>query len=239
MSVSQTDFLKKNIADVRARIHAACLAAGRSPEEVLLCAASKTQDADTVRAAAALDIDLFGENRVQELCQKHKAGAYAAKPLHLIGHLQTNKVKQVVGRAALIESVDSQHLLDCIAVEAEKQGLCQDILIEINIGCEPSKSGIAPQALDALLLHAGTLGSVRVRGLMAIPPAALTPGAARPYFARMRDLFEQTRCRSLPNVQMDYLSMGMSGDFEDAIAEGANIVRVGTAIFGARKPPAK
>ncbi len=239
MNPEKTEFLKNNVAAVRARMANACLAAGRDPKEVLLCAASKTQDADTVREAAELDIDLFGENRVQELCQKHEACAYGAKPLHFIGHLQTNKVKQVVGRAVLIESVGSEHLLDCIAAEAAKQGICQDILIEINIGGEASKSGIAPEALNAMLERAAACGSVRVRGLMAIPPAAEAPGAARPYFARMRCLFDDARCRSLPNVQMEYLSMGMSGDFEDAIAEGANIVRVGTAIFGARSYPVK
>lgn len=117
------------------------------PGEVLLCAASKTQNSETVRAAAALDIDLFGENRVQELCEKYAAGAYSGKPLHFIGHLQTNKVRQVVGRACMIESVGSHRLLECVAAEAQKQGIRQDILVEINIGAEASKSGIAPEEL--------------------------------------------------------------------------------------------
>lgn len=234
MTMQKTEILAQNVSAVRKRMINACLAAGRDPKDVLLCAASKMQDADTVRAAAGLDIDIFGENRVQELCQKQDAHAYADTPLHFIGHLQTNKVKQVVGRALLIESVGSEHLMRCIAAEAEKKGLCQDILIEINIGKEISKSGIAPEELDVMLKLAAALPSVRVRGLMAIPPVSEAPGANRPYFARMRCLFDDIRSRGSEHIQMDYLSMGMSGDFEDAILEGANIVRVGTAIFGAR-----
>lgn len=231
--------MQERVARVRAQMEDACRAAGRAPGDVLLCAASKTQDADTVRAAAAMAIDLFGENRVQELCEKHAAGAYGAKPLHFIGHLQTNKVRQVVGRACMIESVGSLHLLDCVAKEAEKQGLQQEILIEINIGGEASKSGIAPQELPALLEHAQTLASVRVRGLMAIPPVAQTPGASRPYFAQMRRLFDDARAAQSGNICMEHLSMGMSADFADAILEGATIVRVGTALFGARAYPVR
>lgn len=149
MTAEEIRRMEERVAQVRAEMERACRAAGRAPGEVLLCAASKTQNSETVRAAAALDIDLFGENRVQELCEKYAAGAYSGKPLHFIGHLQTNKVRQVVGRACMIESVGSHRLLECVAAEAQKQGIRQDILVEINIGAEASKSGIAPEELPA------------------------------------------------------------------------------------------
>ena len=193
MTAEEIRRMEERVAQVRAEMERACRAAGRAPGEVLLCAASKTQNSETVRAAAALDIDLFGENRVQELCEKYAAGAYSGKPLHFIGHLQTNKVRQVVGRACMIESVGSHRLLECVAAEAQKQGIRQDILVEINIGAETSKSGIAPEELPGLLECAHALPSLRVRGLMSIPPAADAPGASRPYFAQMRGLFERAR----------------------------------------------
>lgn len=239
MTADQIKRMTERVARVRMEMERACRAAGRAQGDVLLCAASKTQDAETVRAAAALDIDLFGENRVQELCEKYAAGAYDAKPLHFIGHLQTNKVRQVVGCADMIESIGSRRLLECVAAEAQKQGLRQDVLIEINIGAEASKSGIAPEELPALLECAHAFPSLQVRGLMAIPPAAAAPGASRPFFARLRTLFEQARAAQGGNVCMEYLSMGMSADFGDAILEGANLVRVGTALFGARNSPAQ
>ena len=179
MTAEEIRRMEERVAQVRAEMERACRAAGRAPGEVLLCAASKTQNSETVRAAAALDIDLFGENRVQELCEKYAAGAYSGKPLHFIGHLQTNKVRQVVGRACMIESVGSHRLLECVAAEAQKQGIRQDILVEINIGAEASKSGIAPEELPGLLECAHALPSLRVRGLMSIPPAADAPGAGR------------------------------------------------------------
>ena len=222
MTAEEIRRMEERVAQVRAEMERACRAAGRAPGEVLLCAASKTQNSETVRAAAALDIDLFGENRVQELCEKYAAGAYSGKPLHFIGHLQTNKVRQ-----------------DCVAAEAQKQGIRQDILVEINIGAEASKSGIAPEELPGLLECAHALPSLRVRGLMSIPPAADAPGASRPYFAQMRGLFERAQAAQGGNVSMEYLSMGMSADFADAILEGANLVRVGTALFGARSYPAQ
>ena len=145
----------------------------------------------------------------------------------------------MVGRACKIESVGSHRLLECVAAEAQKQGIRQDILVEINIGAETSKSGIAPEELPGLLECAHALPSLRVRGLMSIPPAADAPGASRPYFAQMRGLFERAQAAQGGNVSMEYLSMGMSADFADAILEGANLVRVGTALFGARSYPAQ
>ena len=226
--------LAQHVAQVRETMQAALRTAGRTEGDVLLCAACKTQDAQTVLASAQFDIDLFGENRVQELTEKLAAGAYGAKPVHMIGHLQTNKVKYVVGHAALIHSVDSARLVDAIEKEAGKLGVVQDILLEVNIGAEASKSGVAPAEVRALAEYAATKPHVFVRGLMAIPPAETEPGQARRYFAQMKTLFDKLADAHIQRVSMDVLSMGMSGDFESAILEGATLVRVGTAIYGQR-----
>ena len=233
--MTERETLQANVETVRARMADAARAAGRKPEEVLLCAASKTRSAETVRLAASLSIDLFGENRVQELVEKQAVNAYAPKPAHFIGHLQTNKVKQVVG-CNLIQSVDSAHLLDKVAAEAARRGLVQPILLEVNIGGEASKSGTDPAELWALLEAAAAQPSVRVRGLMTIPPVEEKSGEARRWFAAMRRLFDEAadRWRGDDRAKMEVLSMGMSADFEQAIAEGATLVRVGTAIFGPR-----
>lgn len=233
--MTEQETLRANVESIRARMADAARAAGRRPDEVLLCAASKTRTAETVRLAASLPIDLFGENRVQELVEKQAANAYAPKPAHFIGHLQTNKVKQVVG-CDLIQSVDSEHLLSKIAAEAQRRGLMQPILLEVNIGGEESKSGIEPGALWALLEAAAAQPSVQVQGLMTIPPVEKQPGEARRWFAAMRRLFDEAadRWKEDGRVRMETLSMGMSGDFEQAIAEGATLVRIGTAIFGPR-----
>lgn len=232
--MEELQILAQRVAAVRERMAAACAAAHRPERDVLLCAASKTQSPATVALAAGLPIDLFGENRVQELVEKRAAGAYGSTPLHFIGHLQTNKVRQVVGAAALIQSVGSAHLLQAVAKEAGRQGILQPVLLEVNIGGEESKSGVAPDGLPALAELAEALPGVEVQGLMCIPPRADTEADQRRYFARMRGLFDQMACRSFSTVHMRLLSMGMSGDFEAAIAEGATIVRVGTALFGPR-----
>ena len=201
---------------------------------MLLVAASKMNDAAAVREAIAAGVDACGENRVQELLEKNAQGAYAGAPLHFIGHLQKNKVKYLVGTADLIESVDSVELLRMIDARARKLGVTQDVLLEVNIGGEAAKSGFEPSALPEALEISGEFSSLKVRGLMAIPPVAEASGASRPYFARMRELFIDIGAKKYDNVSMDFLSMGMSGDFEDAIREGANVVRVGSAIFGPR-----
>lgn len=227
-------FLAGQVEAIRARMQAACTAAGRTPGSVLLCAASKTRSAATVALAAGLSIDIFGENRVQELVEKQAAGAYGSTPLHFIGHLQTNKVKQVVGKAALIQSVGSGRLLEAIEQEAAKQKLVQPVLLEVNLGGEESKSGVAPGELPALAELAEALPHIEAQGLMCIPPKADTQADQRRYFAQLRSLFEQLTAQYYSTVRMRHLSMGMSGDFEAAIAEGATIVRVGTALFGPR-----
>ena len=221
--------IAENVAAVRARIEAA--AQGR---RVLLVAASKMNDAGRVREAVAAGVDACGENRVQELVEKNAQGAYTGCPLHFIGHLQKNKIKYLVGVADLIESVDSAELLTLIDRRAEKLDVVQDVLLEVNIGREEAKSGLAPEDVVKTVEFAVPLAHVRVRGLMAIPPAADSPDKTRPYFAAMRELFIDIAEKKYDNTPMDFLSMGMSGDFEAAIAEGANMVRVGSAIFGAR-----
>lgn len=230
----QLKFMEEAVAAIRLRMADAARAAGRDPAKVLLCAACKTQTVDTVRQSAALPIDLFGENHVQELVEKADAGAYCGKPAHFIGHLQTNKLKKVLGRASLIQSVDSRRLLDAIEKEAAKRELVQEVLLEVNIGAEESKTGIAESELPALLEAAAAAPHVRVRGLMAIPPVNDDDAQNRAYLARVRRLAEDCAARHYPNVTMDTLSMGMSGDYENAILEGATIVRIGTAIYGAR-----
>ena len=185
-------------------------------------------------ASAVLPIDLFGENHVQELVEKTDANAYCGKPGHFIGHLQTNKVNKVVGRAALIESVDSEHLLQKVERAAAAANLTQEILIEINIGGEESKTGAAPELLWPLLDTAAAQQHIRVKGLMAIPPVNDDDAQNRRYLAQVYKLFVQAGERGYQNVKMETLSMGMSGDFENAIREGATLVRIGTAIYGER-----
>lgn len=231
--------IQEHVHAVQQRVTAAALAAGRDPQTVTLCAATKVQTDDTIRQAIAAGITVCGENRVQELTAHWEAGAYAGAEVHFIGHLQTNKVNKVVGKAALIHSVDSERLLRAIDAQAAKLGLCQDILLEVNIGGEESKSGVSPQELRALRDLARTMEHVRLRGLMAIPPVCSVPGGNRHFFAEMRQLFVDMR-NEMSDNQNDFncLSMGMSGDFEDAIAEGSTLVRVGTALFGPRPPMA-
>ena len=231
--------IAENVAEVKRKIAAAAAAAGRSPDEILLLAASKMNDASRVREAIAAGVDACGENRVQEMLEKAALGAYEGAPLHFIGHLQRNKVKNVVGLVSLIHSVDTLELLRQIDRVAAEKGLVQDVLLEINIGAEASKSGFAPEELPSALAAAAQLESVRVRGLMAIPPFCASGEENRRYFERMRQLFIDNCAKKYDNVRMDFMSMGMSGDYETAVKCGANIVRVGTAIFGARVYPDK
>ena len=209
-------------------------ALGNDSRRVWLVAATKMNDAAAVREAIAAGVDACGENRVQEFLEKDAQDAYAGVPKHFIGHLQRNKISKIVGRVELIQSVDSPELLAGIHRAAEKLGIVQDILIEVGIAHEVQKSGVAPEALSELLDRAGEFASLRVRGLMCIPPL-LGPGENnRRYFAQMFQLFVDNSNKRCDNILMDFLSMGMTDDYPDAIAEGANMVRVGTGIFGAR-----
>ena len=226
--------IAENIAVIRANMNAAALRCGRDPKEVQLCAATKMNDADAVRQAIRGGVDCCGENRVQELVAKGKENAYEGAPVHFIGHLQTNKVKQVVGKVDLIQSVDSLRLLKAIDAEAAKQGIIQKILLEVNIGSEDSKSGFDRDEVLPLLEQIGEFLHISVRGLMAIPPISQNSGDNRKFFQEMLQLSVDIKAKKYDNVSVDCLSMGMSDDYEDAIACGSTMIRVGTAIFGAR-----
>lgn len=226
--------IAENVALVRLEMERAAMACGRDPKEIKLCAATKMNDADAVRQAIAAGVDCCGENRVQELLEKQKQNAYAGAPVHFIGHLQTNKVRQVVGKVDLIQSVDSEHLLRAIDAEAGKQGVLQNILLEVNIGGEESKWGFTPQETLQLIDKIGQYPNVRVQGLMAIPPISHISGENRKFFQKMFHLSVDIKNKIEDNVTVECLSMGMSGDFADAIACGSTMIRVGTAIFGAR-----
>ena len=232
--------LEEKIAQVKENIARAAREAGRDPAEVTLVAATKVQTSDTIRQAIAGGVAICGENRVQEMTAHLDDDAYAGAALHFIGHLQTNKVRQVVGRVDLIESVGSEHLLDAIEAQAAKLDLVQDILLEVNIGGEESKSGVTPAEVLALAEKAAACPHVRLRGLMAIPPIQAQPGGNRPFFAKMYQLYVDIRTKLDHNgTAINCLSMGMSGDYEDAVREGATLVRVGTALFGPRPPMKK
>ncbi len=226
--------IAENVAEARRRIAAAALEAGRDPSEIRLLAATKMNDPEHIRQAIEAGVDICAENRVQEFLSKNAVNAYAGCAVHFIGHLQKNKVRSVVGAVALIHSVDSAGLMAEIDRRAGLAGTVQDVLLEVNIGGEASKSGAAPDALEELLVYAGSCPHLRVRGLMAIPPAETVPGENRNYFLQMRELFVDIRRKKYNNVLMAELSMGMSSDYEEAVRCGATIVRLGTAIFGPR-----
>ena len=226
--------IAQNIETIRAQMREAALQAGRDPREILLCAATKMNDAQRVREAVAAGVDCCGEKRVQELTQKLKENAYTGAPVHFIGHLQTNKVKQVVGYVDLIQSVDRMELLECIEKEAAKKELTQDILLEINVAGEESKSGFAPEEILEIAAKMGEFPHCRLRGLMAIPPISAHPGDNCRYFEKIKRISVDITQKKYHNISMDILSMGMSDDYADAIACGSTMIRVCTAIFGAR-----
>ena len=226
--------IAENVKLVKENIAAAAIRCGRDPAEIKLVAATKMNDASRVREAVAAGVDICGENRVQELLEKSAQGAYDGCPLHFIGHLQKNKVKNIVGRVELIHSVDSVSLASEINRRAAAMGITQDILLEVNIGAEENKSGFAPEELFPALDEIAQFSSVRVLGLMAIPPICEISENNRVYFSRMKQLFIDIGQKKYDNVTMLLLSMGMSADYEVAVEEGANLVRVGTGIFGAR-----
>ena len=203
-------------------------------DKVTLVAVTKNHPVDVVLESLALGVTNIGENRVQELTAKLAQNAYDGAPVHFIGHLQTNKVRQVVGKVSLIQSVDSERLLAAIDREAARQGIVQDILLEVNIGEEASKSGFAAEDILPLMEKIGEFSNICIKGLMAIPPISHISGENQKFFQKMFHLSVDIRQKKYDNVKVDCLSMGMSGDFADAIASGSTMVRVGTAIFGAR-----
>ena len=226
--------IAENVARIRRELEEAAIAAGRDPKQITLCAATKMNDSNAVREAIAAGVDCCGENRVQELVAKLADNAYEGVPVHFIGHLQTNKVKQVVGKVDLIQSVDSLRLLEAINKEAAKQGIVQDILLEINVGNEESKTGMPKEELPKILEQVSSCDNIRVRGLMTIPPICENSSDSCKFFQEICQLGVDIMAKKSDNVRVDILSFGMSDDFREAIACGSTMIRVGTAIFGAR-----
>ncbi len=227
--------IQERIRQVQEEIATAARGAGRDPSEITLCAATKVQDDETIRQAILGGISVCGENRVQELVSHLETDSYHGAEVHFIGHLQTNKVRQVVGKVALIHSVDSLRLAEAIHREAEKQDIIQDILIQVNIGDEESKGGVAPQDTLPLCQQVTALPHLRLRGLMSIPPITTAAGGNLQFFAEMHQLYIDIQREMVDNQSsINCLSMGMSGDFQDAIAQGATLVRLGTSLFGPR-----
>ena len=226
--------ISENVSAIRENIRQAALSAERDPSRILLCAATKTNDTNAVRQAIAAGVDCCGENRVQELIKKQSENAYEGAPVHFIGHLQTNKVRQVVGKVDLIQSIDSLRLLEAVQKEACKQNIVQNILLEVNIGHEESKSGFQAEEIYKICENMAFFPNVRVKGLMAIPPICHNSGENRKFFQEMYNLSVDITAKKYDNVLVDILSMGMSDDFQDAIACGSTMIRIGTGIFGAR-----
>lgn len=229
--------ISENIKLINQQLRDCERAASRPENSVVLVGATKMNDAARVREAVEAGLSVCGENRVQEMLEKNAQGAYEGAHLHFIGHLQKNKVKQVVGLAELIHSIDSEELMRTVSAAAVKKGIVQDILLEVNIAAEESKSGFSPDEIPAALALAGQLPGIFVRGLMAVPPICAAPEENLPFFHQMEQLFIDNGKKKYDNVSMDFLSMGMSGDYQAAISCGANLVRLGTAIFGQRVYP--
>lgn len=226
--------IAENLARVHERIREACRKAGRDPGEVTLIAVGKTKPADLLMEAYRAGERVFGENKVQEILEKETQMPSDVR-WHMIGHLQRNKVRQVIDKAELIHSVDTVRLAETIQIEAEKKGLVVPVLIEVNIGGEESKYGAAPDNVLFMARAISEMKNVRVRGLMTIAPYVEDPEDNRVLFARMKELGEEIRKKGISNIRMDILSMGMTNDYEVAIQEGATMVRVGTGIFGSRE----
>jgi PLP dependent protein len=229
--------IAENIARVQEQIAGAASRASRNPEEITLMAVSKTFPAESIREAYAAGLRVFGENRVQEFAGK----AAAVRDLHdaewrLIGHLQTNKAAKAAELFDAVDSVDSLRMAEKLNGFAESAGKTLSVLIEINLGGEPTKSGIPPGSdeLEQIVQGAPRWGNLKIEGLMTVPPYTEDPEGSRPYFRQLRQIRESIAARALPQIGMAVLSMGMSHDFEVAIEEGATCVRVGTAIFGLR-----
>ena len=226
-------YLKENFQSVEARIQAACDRAGRSRKEVTLIAVSKTKPVEMLQTIYDAGSRDFGENKVQEMCDKIEQLPTDIR-WHMIGHLQTNKVKYIVGRVSLIHSVDSLHLAQEIEKQAAKLDVIVPILIEVNIAEEESKFGIHKEETISLVREVATLPHIRIQGLMTIAPYVENPEDNRTYFRGIKQLSVDIARENIDNVSMDCLSMGMTGDYEVAIEEGATMVRVGTGIFGER-----
>lgn len=227
--------ISDNVQRVREQIENACIAAGRSPDDVTLLAVTKTVDAERINAAIRCGVQQIGENRVQEFLGKRDDLALTNVQAHLIGHLQTNKVRQIVGKVHMIQSVDSIRVATAIDRCSQELDIVTPILVEVNIGGEEAKSGISPDNLENLLAEIAPLKGVRVQGLMTVPPILHKESEKRAIFSKMYQLFVDIKAKNIDNIGMQILSMGMSGDFREAILEGSTMVRIGSALFGERQ----
>jgi len=227
--------LKQRLEEIRERIRKAAEACNRDPDSIRLVAVSKTVPAETVKEAIEAGATILGENYVQEAREKFDALVLYPVSWHFIGHLQSNKAKYAVRLFDLIHSVDSLKLAHALDKEAKKVDKIQSILVQVNISGEDTKSGITAAEAAGLISEIGRLENLSIKGLMTMPPYFYQPEKVRPYFAALRDLRDRLKEQCIPNLAVDELSMGMTGDFEVAIEEGATIVRIGTAIFGERK----
>ncbi len=231
-------YIKENIENVERKIQAACDRSGRKREDVLLLAVSKTIDVPRIKEAVECGLTSLGENKVQEIMDKYEPMGEGVK-WHLIGHLQTNKVKYIIDKVELIHSVDSLKLAEEISKRAKAKGITANILLEINAAGEESKFGLKPEECEEAVREISILDNIKIRGLMTVAPNVENPEENRIYFKQMKQLLVDINAKKIDNVNMDVLSMGMTGDYEVAIEEGATIVRVGTGIFGARVYPNK
>ena len=223
----------ENLNQVRKNIQEACKAVGRDPKEVTLIAVSKTKPVSMLQEAYDAGARVFGENKVQEMCDKYEQMPKDIQ-WHMIGHLQTNKVRQIVGKTCLIHSVDSLHLAETIHKESVKKGIVTQILLEVNVAEEESKFGFHAEEVENALKQIQELSGVCVRGLMTIAPFVDNSEDNRPVFQKLNKLYVDMKSKNIDNGTMTALSMGMTGDFEVAVEEGATMIRVGTGIFGSR-----
>ena len=226
--------IKYNYEAIVSNIADAAVQSGRRPEDITFLAATKTVAPEVINYAISLGLKFIGENKVQELLSKYESYDLENAQLHFIGHLQSNKVRQIVGKVSMIQSVDSLKLAQEISRQSIKQGISTDILIEVNVGREENKSGVMPENLEELLYQIAPLENISVQGLMAIPPICENEQKIRGYFQNMRNMFLDISSKKIDNIKMGTLSMGMSGDYREAILEGANLVRIGSSLFGAR-----
>ncbi len=226
--------IEENLKVIRERVGDAAVRSGRKPEDVHLMAVTKTVAPVYINHALSCGIDLIGENRVQEFLEKEPDLNLEGVSAHLIGHLQTNKVKKIVGKVDVIQSVDSLNLAREISKHAKNAGITQDILVEINAGCEWSKFGFEPAETPERVAEIAEIEAIRVRGLMSVAPICEDKRELLKIFENIYNIFVDIKAKKSDNILMDILSMGMSGDYEEAILSGANLVRVGSAIFGPR-----
>ncbi len=232
MEKSSIDIFDENYNQIKQNIARAAEKIGKTAEDITLLAATKTVDIDVINHAIESGVEFIGENRVQEFLSKYEK--YFPVNQHFIGHLQTNKVKDIIDKVSLIHSVDSYRLAEEISKQAAKRNIIMNVLLEINIGNEQSKSGFSSEEVLSAIEKIAKLDNIKIKGLMAIPPFCENPEQNRPYFAKMKKLFIDITAKKIDNSSMDILSMGMSDDYQVAIEEGATMVRLGTALFGRR-----